>query len=112
MNILITFLTAKLNIFGGVEKSIFSLIDGLEKTGNNVFVYTSKNDDKLKNFYYSNYLNCNFDLHCLEKYFVLVVIEHFVGHLDHLYFEQMMQLHFDQFQQFEQKQDNHFVYLK
>ena len=61
MNILITFLTAKLNTFGGVEKSIFSLIDGLEKTGNNVFVYTSKNDDKLKNFYYSNYLNCNFD---------------------------------------------------
>lgn len=61
MNILITFLTAKLNTFGGVEKSIFSLIDGLEKTENNVFVYTSKNDDKLKNFYYSNYLNCDFD---------------------------------------------------
>ena len=55
MNILITFLTAKLNTFGGVEKSIFSLINGLEKTGNNVFVYTSKNDDNLKNFYYSNY---------------------------------------------------------
>jgi glycosyltransferase involved in cell wall biosynthesis len=65
MNILITFLTAKVNTFGGVEKSIFSLIDGLRKTNNNVYVYTSQNGDHLDNFYYSQYLNCNFD--CAES---------------------------------------------
>lgn len=61
MNILITFLTAKKNTFGGVEKSIFSLLDGLKKIGNKVIVYTSENGDNLENFYYSKYLNCNFN---------------------------------------------------
>ena len=65
MNILITFLTAHKNTFGGVEKSIFSLIDGLRKTNNNVYVYTSKNEDHLENFFYSKYLDCNFN--CLEN---------------------------------------------
>ena len=65
MNILITFLTAHKNTFGGVEKSIFSLIDGLRKTNNNVYVYTSINDDHLENFFYSKYLDCNFN--CLEN---------------------------------------------
>lgn len=65
MNILITFLTANRNTFGGVEKSIFSLIDGLKKFNNNVYVYTSSSLDDIENFYYSKYLNCDFN--CLEN---------------------------------------------
>ncbi len=61
MKILITFLTYGENIFGGIEKSILNFIDGLNKNGVEVVIYTGKyakevNGDKKKNIYYSDYL--------------------------------------------------------
>jgi|GEM_PF-3240956 len=56
MKILITFMTAESNTFGGVERSIFSLIDGLSKNGAQVYVYTANRKEKLNNFFYSKYL--------------------------------------------------------
>lgn len=56
MNILITFFNASINTFGGMEKSIFTFIKGLEKKGCSCFVYTADNGEHNKNFYYSKYL--------------------------------------------------------
>lgn len=46
MNILITFLSAKKDVFGGMERSIYSLIKGLEYNNCNVFVYTAISEKK------------------------------------------------------------------
>lgn len=48
MNILITFLSAKKNVFGGMERSIYSLIKGLEYNKCNVFVYTAISEKREK----------------------------------------------------------------
>lgn len=75
MNILITFLSAKKNVFGGMERSIYSLIKGLEYNNCNVFVYTAISEKSEKNFIYSNYLKSTFsenvsliDHNILENY--------------------------------------------
>lgn len=56
MNLLITFLSAHRDTFGGMERSIFSLIKGLTANGCNVYVYTSEPDEGVQNFFYSPYL--------------------------------------------------------
>lgn len=75
MNILITFLSAKKNVFGGMERSIYSLIKGLEYNNCNVFVYTAISEKKENNFIYSEYLKNTFsenvsliDHNILENY--------------------------------------------
>ena len=63
MNILITFLNARRNAFGGIEKSIFSFIDGFfERNEDEIYVYTAKNGQNEKNFMYSNYLKINLNI--------------------------------------------------
>lgn len=75
MNILITFLSAKKDLFGGMERSIFSLIKGLEYNNCNVFVYTAVSEKRENNFIYSKYLKQDFsedvnliDYYILENY--------------------------------------------
>lgn len=75
MNILITFLSAKKNVFGGMERSIYSLIKGLEYNNCNVYVYTAASEKREKNFIYSQYLKNTFmedvsliDYNILENY--------------------------------------------
>lgn len=75
MNILITFLSAKRDVFGGMERSIYSLIKGLEYNGCNVYVYTAVSKKKEANFIYSKYLKNTFledismiDFSILENY--------------------------------------------
>lgn len=75
MNILITFLSAKRDVFGGMERSIYSLIQGLEYNGCNVYVYTAVSKEKEANFIYSKYLKNTFledismiDFSILENY--------------------------------------------
>lgn len=61
MNILVTFLSARENVFGGMERSIFSLINGLEFQGCKVYIYTAvcgKMDQKIIQ---SVYLKTRFD---------------------------------------------------
>ena len=59
MNILLTFLNAKKNAFGGMEKSIFSFISGFTNRKDKLFVYTAKNGQSEENFLYSEFLNIN-----------------------------------------------------
>ena len=75
MNILITFLSAKRDVFGGMERSIYSLIKGLEYNGCNVYVYTAVSEKKEVNFIYSKFLKNTFledismiDFNILENY--------------------------------------------
>lgn len=75
MNILITFLSAKLNVFGGMERSIYSLIKGLEYNNCNVYVYTAVSETEEDNFIYSKFLKNTFfedtsliDFNILENY--------------------------------------------
>lgn len=59
MKILITFLTYGENIFGGIEKSISNFIDGLNKNGAQVVVYTGRyatEIDANEKIYYSDFL--------------------------------------------------------
>lgn len=65
MKILFTFLTYGKDIFGGVEKSIYNLIEGLNEINTDVVVFTGKkyekNKPKYHKVYYSDYLIQNFD---------------------------------------------------
>lgn len=64
MKILITFLTYGINAFGGVEKSIYNLIQGLKKVNIEPIVFTGNINEKSNiadhKIYYSNYLINNF----------------------------------------------------
>ena len=62
MNILLTFLNAKKNAFGGMEKSIFSFISGFTNRKDKLFVYTAKNGQSEENFLYSEFLNINLNV--------------------------------------------------
>lgn len=75
MNILITFLSAKMNVFGGMERSIYSLIKGLEYNKCTVYVYTAVSEIEEDNFIYSKFLKntffediCMIDSNILENY--------------------------------------------
>lgn len=64
--ILITFLTYGINVFGGVEKSIYNLIQGLQKIDVNTVVFTGNlyKGSNIANhrIYYSDYLINNFEV--------------------------------------------------
>lgn len=66
MKILFTFLTYGVNTFGGVEKSIYNLIQGLYKMKVEAVVYTGKmckkNDTTNHKIYYSDFLLEHFDV--------------------------------------------------
>lgn len=63
MKIMFTFLTYGIDIFGGVEKSLFCLIEGLLKNNIEVVVYTGKmkkENNILHKVFYSNFLLSDF----------------------------------------------------
>lgn len=61
MNLLVTFLSARKNVFGGMERSIFSLIKGLEFQDCKVYVFTSNCGLVDQKFIQSEYLKTSFD---------------------------------------------------
>lgn len=71
MKILFTFLTYGKDIFGGVEKSIYNLIEGLIKINTDAVIFTGKkyekNKPKCHKVYYSDYLIQDFDTNQVNK---------------------------------------------
>ena len=69
MNILITFLSARKNVFGGMERSIFSLANGLEFHDCKIYIYTAVSEQKNQKIIQSSYLKASFDepIECIDN---------------------------------------------